>query len=143
MRTNTELADLYSAPKSKRRRMNYDEDLATSPKAKSKDVNPFDTDEESDDQKTSRRGKTAKKQVLSPSKSSNQFDDVKVKSTHEAFTIIEQEFKVDLNPEEKENGKKRVTPKKNKFAVSALAKRAKFSLDAPALPNVKIEVKSR
>nr|KAG5712912.1 hypothetical protein BaRGS_007509 [Batillaria attramentaria] len=47
----------------------------------------------------------------------------------------------DAQPEEKEN-QKALTPKVNKFAVSALAKRAKFSLDAPSA-NVRVEVKSR
>ena len=137
VKTNTELAALYSAPK-KRRRSSDDSSVIPSSGNPKKDHGSFDSDE--DLRSNGRETPPVKKQVLSPSKSTNQAQSRKTTAAtaDDALAVTEQE-----PAEEKENSKKSLTPKRNKFAVSALVKRARFSLDAPALPNIKVEVKSR
>lgn len=139
VKTNTELAALYSAPK-KRRRSSDDSSVIPSSGNPKKDHGSFDSDE--DLRSNGRETPPVKKQVLSPSKSTNQAQSRKTTAAtaDDALAVTEQEPEP---AEEKENSKKSLTPKRNKFAVSALVKRARFSLDAPALPNIKVEVKSR
>ncbi|XP_076443126.1 uncharacterized protein LOC143281736 [Babylonia areolata] len=139
VKTDTELTDLYSQPKVQRKRRKDSDELALDPSTHvpSKLPKLADSDEDTVDVNSQQ---TAKKQVLSPSKLSNQAHRKPVMTADDALSLIDQESAVAAMPEEKENGK---APRRNKFAVSALARRAKFSLDAPALPNVKVEVRSR
>ena len=142
VKTNMELAALYSAPKlqtKKRRRISGDGNVTPPPSGPTKDPGSFSIAEGSGE------NLTEKKKVLSPSKSVNQVQSRQspAMTADEAFSPMELEVAGDMIVEKKENIKHIVTPKRNKFAVSALAKRAKFSLDTPALPNIKLEVKSR
>ncbi|KAL8615225.1 hypothetical protein ACOMHN_050266 [Nucella lapillus] len=142
VKTDTELTDLYSAPKDsgKKRRRDSGESERQSIPPRTRLPKPCD----SDDDDGRRPQQTAEKQVLSPSKASNQEPQKPVRTADDAFSLMDEESAVDVVcPEEKENGKKSATPRRNKFAVSALARRAKFSLDGPGLNNVKVEVRSR
>ena len=141
VKTNAELADLYSAPKlqaKKRRHVSGDESTTPPPIDPTKDQGSFSNEDVSGQN-------SAMKQVISPSKSANlaQSPKAPVMTADDAFALREQGPAGEATPEDKENTNKGLMPRRNKFAVSALAKRAKFNLDAPALPNVTVEVKSR
>ncbi|KAK7505578.1 hypothetical protein BaRGS_00003323 [Batillaria attramentaria] len=146
VRTDGELACMYATQQPKQKKARHrsgDEDnisadlsIVLSPKE--------DTDSDDADSIHTSKKERDSKQVLSPSKLMNclEEEDEDLDNTSSSGTRSRVVRRLgDAQPEEKEN-QKALTPKVNKFAVSALAKRAKFSLDAPSA-NVRVEVKSR
>ena len=140
VKTDLELADLYSAPK-RTRTGSGDNRVTSSQTELAKDH----SSEDAESLKSRQKHQSAMKQTLSPSKSYNQGNSMKEAdmTASDAFSLMEQQSAVSVMPEGKENSRHGSAAKRNKFAVSALARRAKFSLDTPALPNVKVEVRSR